>query len=242
MVRKAVVVGASSGIGAELARILSADGYELGLAARRVELLEELHKVLPGPSVVRRIDVTQGAQAMAALQDLLAEMGDVELIVLNSGVGYNNPKLKWEHEQSTIETNVTGFAALANVAFRYFEGRPGFGHLVAISSVAGARGGPIAPAYSASKAFMSTYLEALRLLAIKRRLPIDVTDIRPGYVDTPMTKGQKGMFWVIPAARAASLIGDAIRRRSRVAYIPARWRLVYWVLRLLPEWILRRVV
>jgi short-subunit dehydrogenase len=240
--KKAVVVGASSGIGRELVRVLSQEGYEVGLVARRVELLEELQKELPSPSIVRRIDVAGREGAIAALEELLAEMGDVELVVLNSGVGFQNWKLKWEPEIATIDVNVAGFAAMANAAYRYFAVK-GKGHLVGISSVAAVRGQGGVPAYNASKAFVSSYLEGLRLQAAKSRTKLDlaVTDIRPGFVDTPMTRGQKGMFWVASAPVVARQILAAIRKRKKVAYVPRRWGLVACLIRVLPEALWRRM-
>jgi len=237
---KAVVIGASSGIGRALAMVLSQQGCEVGLAARRVELLEEVARELPGPSVVRQIDVALTDDAMARLGALLQEMGEVDLVVLSAGIGFFNKSLEWDRESRTLGVNVNGFAAMANVAFNYFAER-GRGHLVGISSVIGVRGSGLLPAYSASKAFVSNYLEGLRLLAHARRLEIAVTDVRPGFVDTPMTRGQKGMFWVSTATTAAAQIARAITAKKRTLYVTRRWALVAWLLKRLPEFLYRRL-
>lgn len=235
----AIIIGASSGIGAALARRLSAHGYKVGLAARRVELLEQLRSELPNPAFIKALDVSQPEPAMQALQDLAREMGDVELYVVNAGVGFLNPHLDWSKERQTIDVNVLGFAAMVNVAVQALEVR-GSGHIVGISSLAALRGGRAAPAYHASKAFVSNYLEGVRQRCQHRKLAITVTDIQPGFVDTPMAQSPH-LFWVASAARAAEQIYAAIRGRKRHAYITKRWRLVAWLVKGLPAALYQRM-
>lgn len=236
--RKAIIIGASSGIGKELAKELSRRGYTLGLAARREELLAELCGELAPPAYIRRMDVSQPVSARQVLQELLAEMGDVELVVINAGISKH--KASWEEEQQTIDTNVAGFVALARVAMDYFT-RRGAGHLVGISSVAGLRGFGISAAYCASKAFISMYMQALRQKSTRLGLNIAVTDIRPGFIDTPLISGRKYPFWVVSAETAARQIYTAIRKRKRLAYVPRRWRPVAWLLKALPDWLFIRL-
>lgn len=231
--RKAIIIGASSGIGRELAKVLSRDGYALGLAGRRVELLESLREELATPSFVKRLDVSQTSEAMRQLEELIAEMGAVELIVISAGVGFINAELEWEKEKTTIDTNVVGFAAMANVAIRHFI-RQSSGHLVGISSIAALRGSGATPAYNASKAFVSNYMEGLRHKVGKLNLPVVVTDVQPGLVDTAMAQGE-GLFWVAPPEKAALQIRDAIRSHRKHAYVTKRWRSIAWLLRLLPD-------
>ena len=228
----AIVVGASSGIGAALARSLSKHGYRVGLAARRIDLLEQVRAELPNPGFVKAIDIAQPEQAMASLRELAAEVGDVELYVVNAGVGFLNPQLEWSKERSTIEVNVLGFTAMVNAALHALEDR-GSGHLVGVSSIAAIRGGRAAPAYNASKAFVSNYLEGIRQRCHRSGLPITVTDIQPGFVATAMAQSPL-LFWVASAEQAAEQIFAAIRRRKRHAYVIRRWRLVAWLLRGLP--------
>ena len=151
----------------------------------------------------------------------------MELVVISAGIGFINPELNWPEEKATIDVNVTGFAALANVAFRHFEQMQS-GHLVGISSIAALRGSRIAPAYSALKAFVSNYMEGLRFRAAKAGLPILVTDVQPGFVDTAMAKGES-LFWVASPQEAAKQIYRAIQRRARHAYVTRRWRLFAWL-------------
>ncbi|WP_129775171.1 SDR family NAD(P)-dependent oxidoreductase [Peristeroidobacter soli] len=228
----AIVIGASSGIGAALARRLSSQGYRVGLAARRGDLLESIRSSLPDAAFTKVIDIAQPEHAMSALRELAAEVGDVELYVVSSGVGYINPTLEWSQERSTIEVNVLGFTAMVNAAIHALEQR-GSGHLVGISSIAALRGGRAAPAYNASKAFVSNYLEGIRQRCHRNGLPITVTDIQPGFVATAMAQGP-GLFWVAPAEKAAEQILAAIRGRKRHAYVTRRWRLMAWLLRGLP--------
>lgn len=236
---KAIVVGASSGIGRELVKIFAGRGYEVGAMARRLPLLEELRSELGGKLHLKEGDVMQTAGAMAALAALLEEMGGADLIVLCSGIGDINGTLKWPLEEDTIRTNALGFAALANVAVHHFEARGG-GQLVGISSVAALRGGRVAPAYNASKAFISNYMEGLRQKYARAKLPITITDIRPGFIQTAMAKGP-GVFWSAPVEKAARQIYAAIERKKRVAYITRRWRLVALMLRFLPAFLQERL-
>jgi len=232
--KQAIVVGASSGMGRALAQLLAQDGYQVGLTARRTDLLEELKETLPTEGFVKAMDLQDPEGSMAALTELVETMGDVQLIVLMAGVGHGNPGLEWPREKQTIDVNVTGFTALASAAYHHFQRRGG-GHLVGVSSLAGLRGNIRVASYNASKAFVINYLQSLRYQARKAKLPLIVTDIRPGFVDTPMTEGQKGMFWVASAEKAASQILEAIRKKRKVAYITKRWRIVSWVIRLLPD-------
>lgn len=185
--QKAIIIGASSGIGRELAKILSQNNYIIGLAGRRVELLSELQREIPD-TYIKRIDVIRTKEAIEILEEFITEMGGVDLVVISAGVGFINPDLNWEQERETIDTNILGFTAMANVAFKYFC-KQGSGHIVGISSIAAIRGGSESPAYNASKAFISNYMEGLRQKASKLKSPITITDIQPGFVNTAMAKG-----------------------------------------------------
>lgn len=230
--KSAIVIGASSGIGRELAKLLSQNGYQVGLTARRHELLASLQQDLPHPSIIKKMDVSQVSDAMRDLDELINELRDVELIIVSAGVGAINLELDWQKEAGAIDTNVVGFAAVANVAIRHFM-RQGFGHFVGISSLAGLRGSDASPAYYASKAFESNYLQGLQKKVAKSRLPITVTDVQPGLVDTAMAQGE-GLFWVAPAEKAAQQIYDAIKKKKRHVYVTKRWRLIAWLIKSLP--------
>lgn len=237
--RKAIVVGASSGMGRELAKILSRNHYIVGVMARRIQLLDELRKEAGGKFLVQEIDLRDAESAMDILDKFIKEMGGVDLIVISAGTGDVNVSLNWPLENDTIKTNVTGFAALVNVAMHHFTAK-GSGHLVGISSIAALRGGSESPAYNASKAFESNYLEGLRQKVRKSRLSITITDMKPGFVNTAMAKGD-GIFWEAPAEKAAMQIYNAIERKRAHAYITHRWRLIAWILKGMPTSIYERL-
>jgi short-subunit dehydrogenase len=237
--KKAIIVGASSGIGRELAKILSSNQYAVGVMARRVQLLDALCKEVEGTLFVQRIDVADAESAMEALAMLIREMGGVDLVVISAGTGDINNSLGWHSENETIKTNVSGFSAVVNVAMRHFTEK-GSGHLVGISSIAALRGGRESPAYNASKAFESNYLEGLRQKVRKSGLPITITDIKPGFVNTAMAKGD-GIFWAAEPEEAARQIYHVIKRRKSSAYVTRRWVLIAWLIKLLPGFIYERL-
>jgi short-subunit dehydrogenase len=229
--KSAVIVGASSGIGRALAATLSAAGYRVGVVARRTDLLTSLRAELTGPCVIKTVDVSEPEMAMSLLRELIDELGDVELFIVSAGTGSDNPDLTWEPERETIAVNVLGFAAMVNVAVKHLEARRA-GHLVGISSVAAVRGVGAAPAYAASKAFVSNYLQGVRYRLKKLKLPIIVTDVQPGFVDTRMAGGD---FWMTSPQTAARQIAAAIRRRKQHVYVTRRWRLVAWLMKVVPD-------
>lgn len=237
--KKAIVIGASSGIGHALAKVLSDEGYEVGLAARRIQLLQDLQQQLPTKSYVKKIDLINIPEAQNELESLIHEMGEVDLIIVNSGVYFNNPEFEWSKEQSTIEINVLGFAAMSHTAMTYFQKR-GRGHLVGISSISAIRGESYSPSYSASKAFVSNFLEGLQAKVHYENKEIVVTDIQPGWVDTAMAAGEK-TFWMASSEVAVKQIYAAIKKKRPHAYITHRWCLYAWLLKLIPRWIYIRL-
>jgi short-subunit dehydrogenase len=237
--KKVIIIGATSGIGRELAKVFSSKGFEVGITGRRTNLLEDLSKELPGKSHWAQMDVRDPDAAVQTLDKLSSDMGGLDILVINAGVGHDNPSLDWQLEKETIDTNVSGFTALADAAMRYFI-KSKSGHVVGVSSIAGIRGSDLVPAYNASKAFMASYLEGMTRKVTKERLPVAITDIQPGFVDTPMTKGEK-MFWVASPQKAARQIYDAILKRKEKAYITRRWAIIAWVLRLLPRYLYRHL-
>jgi short-subunit dehydrogenase len=230
--KKAIVVGASSGIGWQLAVLLAAHGYKVGITGRRDQLLLNLQKTRPEQFIVSVFDVTDIADVPAQLNQLVGDLGGLDLLVLSSGTGKINPTLDPAIEQQINALNVTGFTAVANWGFSFFQ-KQSFGHFAAITSIAGIRGSRQAPAYFASKAYQINYLEGLRQKAKNTKLPIYVTDIRPGFVDTAMAAGEN-LFWVAPVEKAADQIYRAIENKRDVAYITKRWRIIAFLFRILP--------
>jgi len=236
----AIIIGASTGIGREIARQLGARGYRLGLAARRtVELGELAREIGAERCVVRRMDVAEPDAARDIFRELAEALGTVEVVYLVAGAGIPNAELEWKWEAETLHVNVVGFAALAVAAMAWFE-RQGGGQLVAVTSVAAVRPAGVAPAYGASKTFGAVYLEALRYRARRKKLAMTITEVRPGPVATAMLKIDRP-FWVISAARAAELTIKAADRRDKMCYVPWRWGLLARLVRWMPDAIYARL-
>jgi short-subunit dehydrogenase len=230
---KAIIIGASSGIGRELAKIFSKEKYDLGLVARRSNLLFELQKELPTKSYVKSIDISKQDEAMRQLTELISEMDGVDLIIIASGIGDFNEELNWDKEKEVIDVNVSGVTAMINISLKHFM-KKNSGQLVVISSVGGLRGSRGAPSYNASKAFLSNYLEGIRCKVRKSNSNITITDIRPGLIDTDMAKGE-GLFWVQPLEKASYQIYDKIKQKRKIAYVTKRWGIVAFILKHMPD-------
>lgn len=236
--KKIVIVGASSGIGKELAKVCAAKGHTVAITARRLPELEQLAAEMQGHTYIKQMDVAQYEDARTKLQELIAEMGGMDIIVLNAGIGESKPT--WEKEVQIVSVNAAGFTALGNLAMAHFEKQKS-GQLVGVSSVASLRGTRIATVYSATKAYISSYMEGLQQRSNKKRLNIAITDIRPGFVATDMTAENKGMFWVSTPDVAAAQIYDAIVAKKRVAYITRRWWIIAKLIKLLPDFVFYRM-
>ena len=242
--KHAVIIGATSGIGLEVAKLLLADGWRIGAAARRAELLQALQEQYPEQVVTAVIDIN-GTDADARLQELIDRLGGMDLYFHASGIGWQNPQLEADKELRTVETNGLGFTRMVGAAFRYFEHKGG-GHIAAITSIAGTKGLGPAPAYSATKAFQNTYLQALEQQTNARKLNIRFTDIRPGFVATPLlfpTDNEESHSYPLlmktqPVARA---IVKALYKKKHVIVIDGRWRLITAFWRRIPRWVWRRL-
>lgn len=232
--KKVIIIGTSSGIGRALAKKFSAEGYVVGLTGRSLEKLKALQAELPGESFVQVLDVQNTKEAIHAMGNLIMVMHGMDLLVINAGVLHPNEKLLWWHEEEMIKVNALGFAAMANVGVNYFQKKKS-GCLVGISSVACHRGSGRSPAYNASKAFVSNYMEGLRQKL--STTPVKVIDIRPGFVDTAMVQGRKGLFGVASPEKAAHEIFSVIQKGKKIAYVPSWWAVIVWFLRRVPEFI-----
>lgn len=236
--KNAIIVGASSGIGMEVAKVLLSDGWQLGIAARREDKLLELKAMAPERIKVMAIDVTQ-PDAGERLLCLIDELGGMDLYFHASGIGRQNRNLEADIELRTMDTNAVGFTRMIGTAYRYFAQR-GEGHIAAITSIAGTKGLGPAPAYSATKALQATYLQALEQQSRQSGLHIRFTDIRPGFVDTALLNGDfKYPMLLQPAAVARDIVGSIYKRRH-VRIIDLRYRILTFFWRLIPNWLWRR--
>ena len=231
---RSIIIGASSGIGRGLARILAENNYKVGITGRRLNRLKELADERPASFFIKSFDISDTDTVVQNLEELVMELGGLDLLVICSGTVNLNEKLDFRLEKFTIAINVLGFTLIADWAFNYFQNQKS-GHLVAISSIGGLWGWRDTPAYNASKAFQICYLEGLRNKTFHNGSPIIISDIRPGYVDTDMAIGGY-KFWVAPVNKVVRQIFNAIRNRKKVVYVTRRWRMIAFLIKLVPNW------
>ena len=244
MIKKVIIIGATSGIGRELAKLYAGSGNLVAATGRRQELLYSLQLEYPNNIITQCFDVTAN-ENLSHLETMITRMNGLDLLIYNAGYGDTSNELNWEIDKITVDTNVNGFIEIVNYTFNYFV-RQSHGQLAAISSIASTRGNGHAPAYSASKAFMSIYMEGLHIKAKKMNSPgnlglqIAITDVQPGFVATKMAKGY-GQFWVAPVEKAARQIYNAIEKKKWRVYITHRWWLIAKLLRCMPGSIYHRI-
>ena len=237
--KNAIVFGATSGIGKNLTELLVKDGYKVAITGRRLEKLTEIKNQFPEQILIKQNDIQDVNDVEKIFNEIVTEFKTIDLVVQSSGVAYINPKLEWNKEEQSINTNVLGVTKLYVLAYNLFR-KQQFGHLVGISSIASIRGNRSAPVYFASKAYQKAYLESLyiKTKTIKSK-KVSITEIRPGFVDTAMALGED-LFWLVPLEKATNQIYTAIKKKKRVAYISKRWRLIAWVLKIVPAWLLKK--
>jgi short-subunit dehydrogenase len=235
MSKNAIILGATSGIGKELAKLLINDGYKVLITGRRLEKLKEIQASNPEKYHIRQQDITDIEDCGKFFDEIPSFFDKIDLVVVNSGVGGPNYKLTWEGDLPTIKTNVLGNTRMFQLAYNYFKTQ-GHGHLVGVTSIASIRGNRHVPAYFASKAFQSSYLESLWMKAQRSKKKIYITNILPGFVETKMATGNT--FWKAPLDKATKQIFTAIKRKKKKAYITKRWRFVAFLLKNAPaSWV-----
>lgn len=235
--KRIVIVGATSGLGLELARACIRKGWSVGAAGRRAEALAALQSEAPGQVAIQPLDVTQD-DAPERLETLVRRLGGMDIYFHAAGIGTRNTELRPEIELATLRTNGEGFVRCVTAAFGYFRAHGG-GRIAVISSIAGTRGLGPAPAYSATKRMQSTYIDALAQLARTERLDIRFTDIRPGFVDTPMLHGDYPML--MRPERVAETILRALESGRRRIVIDDRYAALVFLWRLIPAALWERI-
>jgi len=238
MGKKAIIFGATSGIGKVLAQLMVNDGYTVAITGRRNDKLLEIQATNPKQYIIKKHDVTQLEDSEKVFNELTQELGKVDLMVYSSGVAEPNYNLEWNKELPTLNVNVIGAVKIYGLAYNFFH-QQGYGHLVGISSVAGLRGNRHTPAYFASKAFQNNYLESLWMKAKRSKSNIYITDIAPGFVDTKMALGDT--FGMASLDKATKQIYSAIQRKKKKAYVTKRWSLIAFVMKRLPAKILMKL-
>lgn len=235
-----IIIGATSGIGESLARQAIDAGYTVGGTGRRVERLKQLKKELGENFFYKQMDVVEKRKSSSQLLALIEEMDGMDIIVLNAGISNYPASSIITMEQEIVDVNISGFIQLFGEAFQYFRSQ-GHGHIVGVSSIAALFGSSRAAPYSASKAFISTYMQAYRQRCNNAGYDITITDVKPGFVKSEMTEGKKGMFWVAETDKAVKQMLKDIEKKKSYSYVTRRWRLVAWLLKLTPNWILDRI-
>lgn len=230
--KKILIIGASSGVGKELALIYAKAGDRVGITGRRVDLLAQIQDLYPKNIEIAEHDVCK-EKNQEVMEGIIDKIGGMDILIISAGIGFINKELQWPLEKQTIDTNVVGFTEIADIGYNYFL-KQKHGHIVGISSVAGVRGIDVCPAYSASKAYITNYLEAIRKKAKKDKANIFVTSIIPGFIDTQMAKGE-GIFWMASVKKASHQMAKGIEKRNPVVYVTRRWRIVAYLIRVLPK-------
>ena len=232
--KRAIVIGASSGIGQEVAKLLMKEGWQVGVAARREDKLKDL-----GAAAWEQIDVTK-EDATQRLQTLISRLGGMDLFFYASGIGKQNRELVENIELATMQTNGLGFTRMIGEAYRYFAEQGG-GHIAAITSIAGTKGLGPAPSYSATKAMQNVYLQALEQQAKTRGLKIHFTDIRPGFVDTALLSGDFHYPMMLKPDKVAKEIVSAINHRQHIRVIDWKYRILTALWRRIPKCLWRQI-
>ena len=231
--KRVVIIGASSGMGLEVARLLLAEDYALGVAARREDRLQAIKQLAPDRVEVAAIDVT-AEDAAARLRELIGRLGGMDLFFYASGIGKQNRKLAPDIELNTVSTNGMGFTRMIGEAYRYFAEK-GEGHIAAITSIAGTKGLGPAPSYSATKAMQNVYLQALEQQANARGLKIRFTDIRPGFVDTDLLAGDFHYPMMLKPEKVACQIVRAIHHKRHIKVIDWKYAIMTALWRRIPR-------
>lgn len=232
--RRIVIMGASSGIGLRVAEALASRGIKVGMAARRTETMSELKEKYPDMIEYESIDITH-ADAPLLLDKLINKLGGMDIYFHVAGIGYENLNLDPQREVNIIATNLGGFARMICAAYRYFRDKHHPGRIVAVTSVAGTNGIGHLSAYSSSKKGAQAYMIALEQLANEEGVNISFTDIRPGWIRTPLLTDGLKYPMEMTLDYAVPLIIKAIVRRPRVAVIDCRWNILVGLWRMIPN-------
>lgn len=238
--KKIIIMGASSGIGKAMAEAFASRGVRIGVAARRVEAFKEMKERYPGMIVSAGIDVTH-SDAPARLERLIANLGGMDIYIHVAGIAKRNPELEPRLEAEVAQVDAVGLARMCSAAYCYLRDNHIPGQIAAVTSVAGSRGIGELAAYSASKAFGSTYLEALQQRSREEGAGISITDLRPGWIRTPLVDPDKRYMLEMELGRVLPDMLRAIARRRPVAVIDWRWALVCAGWRLLPRCVWTRM-
>jgi short-subunit dehydrogenase len=234
--KKIIIVGASSGIGKQVALNFIADGWKVGVAARREEALKELKLQIPAQVEYEVIDITS-ADATSRLNALIDKLGGMDIYFHCSGVGHQNTKIDIKVEVDTVRTNALGFTQMSVAAYNYFKDNKKQGQIAVVSSIAGTKGLGVSPSYSATKRYNYIYLDCLEQLSRMQNVNITFTDIRPGFVTTALLDDGQKYPMQMSVEYAAKKIFKAVKRRKRIAVIDWKYAILVLFWKLIPRWL-----
>ena len=234
--KRIIIVGASSGIGKQVALNYIADGWRVGIAARREDPLKELKSKSPDKVEYEVIDITAD-DAHHRLHSLIGKVGGMDVYFHCSGIGHQNTKIDIEVEVETVRTNALGFTRMVDTAFNYFKDNHLKGQIAVVSSIAGTKGLGVSPSYSATKRYNYIYLDCLEQLARMQKADISFTDIRPGFVTTALLDDGQKYPMQMTVEYAARKIVNAVNKRRRIAIIDWKYSILVFFWRLIPRWL-----
>jgi len=237
--KKIIVVWASSWIWKAIAEIFFEEWCSVWLVWRRTSLLEKISSRYPKKSFIKTLDITKVDETTHWINALIEEMWWVDSVVIAAWIGFLNPIVAPEEELKTVQTNVVWYTWVITNIYKYFVEKKRW-TLVAITSIASLRWAWDSPSYSASKAFQSNYIRWIRHNTKKLWLPIHVMEVQPWFVDTKMAQWDS-LFWVASPEKAAKQIYNWMMGRKEHIYVTKRWRIIWWIMKLLPDFLYRKL-
>ncbi|MBD3225799.1 MAG: SDR family NAD(P)-dependent oxidoreductase [Caldithrix sp.] len=236
--KKIIIIGATSGIGQATAEEFLKNGYQVGGCGRNEAPLKEMKQKWGARFHYQIVDIKQTEVLHEKMDQIVNRMDSVDMVLVASSISKRNPSLEWQKEKDVLQTNIMGYSRVLLYFFAYFK-KQGSGHIAGITSIAKLFGNPN-PAYNASKAFEAVYLDGWRSLL--KPYNIHVTEIIPGFVDTPLIRNRQNTFWLVPVRKAATQIRRGLIKKKRKLYISKRWYFVYCLIRLIPDRIIESLI
>lgn len=240
--KRIVIIGASSGLGARIATDFAAAGWRVGVAARRADRLKDIKALYPAQIEYLEIDVT-AQDAVEKFYNLIELIDGMDILLYAAGVGFCDPELDLVKLNDTLQTNVVGYARILAAAYKYYRNTANLhtGQIAAITSIAGTRGIGISAAYSSSKRFQQMFMDSLEQLAYTQRVNVKFTDIRPGFIRTELLDEKRDYPMIMSVDYVCPKIEEAILRRKRRVTIDSRWKVVVGLWRLIPRCLWKRI-
>lgn len=240
--KRIVIIGASSGLGARIATDFAAAGWRVGIAARRADRLKDIKALYPAQIEYLEIDVT-AQDAVEKFYNLIELIDGMDILLYAAGVGFCDPELDLVKLNDTLQTNVVGYARILAAAYKYYRNTANLhtGQIAAITSIAGTRGIGISAAYSSSKRFQQMFMDSLEQLAYTQRVNVKFTDIRPGFIRTELLDEKRDYPMIMSVDYVCPKIEEAILHRKRRVTIDSRWKVVVGLWRLIPRCLWKRI-